>query len=417
MTGRTTLEDKEHRAAYSKHRHCKNKTMNQISDLEEVILDSLGPQSPAAFWRLRNGLREWHKTNFILSLPDKSGIRKSSRKQRVSKSPVNLTSNPPGKKDMDADRARDPYTFDFGEHHSKTIEEVMRDDPLYLVRYCLDRLNLRSRPNLTKALCALPNAALDRYPELEPMRYSRHDLFQASTGRHMDLDKVERFWSPIPWDHVLEKNKGPEPTLPEVKSKLPFEDHSFVVSFTGIMVRNVANSAEFVAYSPMEYMIAPCGWPRHVTVSAKFKGYPSGDFDLDLRETMLYKTFQVSGVFADAPGPLSWESFRPFDDPQPADLEQGVLANITGKVICVRLMSGVPGKCLEVQVKSKGRVLRMLVQDNYADIMPDESVYSFIGLMQPSECNGDIGEAVLSVQRWGKTTIKNCERSSPQVPY
>lgn len=83
ISERTTLEGKEHRSAYSKHSHCENETMDQVSDLEEIILDSLGPQSPPALWRLRNGLKEWHKTNFILSLPQKDGICKAYRKKRI----------------------------------------------------------------------------------------------------------------------------------------------------------------------------------------------------------------------------------------------------------------------------------------------------------------------------------------------
>jgi hypothetical protein len=232
------------------------------------------------------------------------------------------------------------YRLDFrNKHKGKTIQDIMTDDPSYLVEWALtDRAGdlLKKRPGLVKGLRELSNEYINTKPQLRRAMEAK-EIYPSDQGTAFFIqgqDDQCRYMQATQWNSILEKNVGPEYELNDLYTIFEGFDDGAVVTFTGTIVRTeVILFDDFSDDLQETYTILPYGWPRNATIKGDFFT-PNPDFDKDWYRHMLYKTYRVTGEFtSETP---SAERFVTLKDPEPiepASLRTGLCFKFTEPVL------------------------------------------------------------------------------------
>ena len=333
-----------------------------------------------------------------------SGIRKMSLTKSPSGSPLKRASQRSISNDLRSSTSQETYTFDFGKHGGETIYEVMVDDPGYFEWMFSPAATtlLDSRPLLVEGLRALPSAYLNAHSSLRDLMKGRNiypfDLEQSAIqiGRNAEC----RFWQATQRDIVRDSNTGPDVTMEDLDALFEGRPERNIVSFTGVIVRIEAPLGDYQLEQPYSYTIIPSGWSRKTTMQMAFHNDDEYGLDENKFQDMLYQPFRVFGEFRGSG--LSQESFKPHQNPEPAEVKSGICWKVTGSVSY--------SSC-ETHLEISYRVLRIstsyfrstsvYVEDEGEEFIEDKgAVYCFEGIIRASDCDGNFRNARYIAEQW-----------------
>jgi hypothetical protein len=235
--------------------------------------------------------RATKKSNTTASSVQNSGIQKSSPTKRTTSSPAKRIARA-----YEANSTGSVYKFNFGKHSRRTIQEVVKRDPmgsLCYVEWCLGNQELlNNRPDLVDGLRALSNDCLNEHTSLREAMEKKGiypaDLSSSSIVKGENDDC--RYFEATQWDTILSNNQGSEYQEEQLLEMLESSTAPMILTFTGTIIRTECHIADFGDTGLDAYTILPCGWSRDAALKSFFR---SGEYELEQLEHMLYKTYST----------------------------------------------------------------------------------------------------------------------------